>query len=74
MRKPLEEVQVNIVPNPKPNGKSMESKFNYFLILCNSYSKTFRTIGTRDKTSEAYIDGIEQMLTKFSTFRKNKEK
>ena len=28
-RKPLEEIQVDTVPNPEPNGISMESKFNY---------------------------------------------
>ena len=74
MRKPLEEVQVNIVLNLKPNGKSMGSKFNYFLILCNSYSKTSRSIGTREKASEAYIDDIEQLISKFSTFSKIIEK
>ena len=59
MRKLLGEIQVDTVPNPKPNGISMESKFYSFLILCDRYSRIFRTIGIRDKTSEACIYGIE---------------
>ena len=73
-RKPLEEIQVDTVPNHEPNEISMESKFNYFLILCDRYSRIFRTIGIRDKTSEVYIDGIEQLISKFSTFSKSIKK
>ena len=57
--KPLEQIQVDTVPNPEPSGISMESKFNYFWILCERYSRIFRAIGTRDKTSEVCIDDIE---------------
>ena len=52
----------------------MESKFNYFLILCDRYSRIFRTIGIGDKTSEACIDGIEQLISKFSIFGNNIKK
>ena len=52
----------------------MESKFNYFLILCDRYSRIFRTIGIMDKTSEVCIDGIEQLISKFSTFDKSIKK
>ena len=32
---PLDEIQVDTVPNPEPLGLSTESKYNYFLILCD---------------------------------------
>ena len=32
---PLEEIQVDIVPNPEPIGISTDSRFNYYLILCD---------------------------------------
>ena len=69
MNRTLEEIQVDSVPNPKTNGISMESKFNYFLILCDRYSRIFKTIGIRDKTSEACVNGIEQLI--YPTFSKN---
>ena len=31
---PLEEIQVDTVPNPEPLGVSTDSRFNYYLILC----------------------------------------
>ena len=69
--KPLEEIQVDTVQNLEPNGISMESTFNYFLLLYDRYSRIFRIIGIRNKTSEACIDGIEQLISKFSTFSKS---
>ena len=72
--KPLEEIQVDTVPNPEPNGISMESRFNYFLILCDRYSRIFRKIGIMDKTSEACIDGIEQLISKFPVLNKGIKK
>ena len=42
---PLEEVQVNTVPNPEPQGLSIETRYNYFLILCDWFSRTFRLKG-----------------------------
>ena len=62
MRKLFEEIQIDTVPNLEPNGISLESKFNYFLILCDRYSRFFRTIGIKDKASEACIDVIEQLI------------
>ena len=71
---PLEEIQVDTVSNPEPNRISMESKFNYFLILCDRYSRIFRTIDITDKTSEACIDGIEQLISKFPGLSKSIKK
>ena len=36
--------------------------------------KNFSTIGIRNKTSEACIDGTGQVISKFSTFGKNVKK
>ena len=63
VRYPLEEIQVDTVPNPEPLGLSSESRYNYFLILCDRYSRIFRLIGIHDKTSEACIDGIELLTS-----------
>ncbi len=61
---PLEEIQVDTVPNLEPQGISTESKYNYFLILCDRFSRTFNLIGIQDKSSEACIDGIELLLSR----------
>ena len=61
----LEEIQVDTVPNPEPIGISTDSRFNYYLILCDRYSRIFRSIGLKDKSSEARIDGIEQIFLIF---------
>ena len=58
-RHPLDEIQVDTVSNPEPLGLSLESRYGYFLILCDGYSRIFRLIGIRNKSSEACIDGIE---------------
>ena len=58
---PLEEVKVDTVPNPEPIGISTDFRFNYYLILCDRYSRTFRLIGIRYKSLEDFIDGIEQI-------------
>ena len=68
---PLDEKQVYTVPNPEHLGLSPESRYNYFLILCERYSRTFRLIGSQDKSINACIDGIE-LLT--SRIRHNKRK
>ena len=60
---PLEEIQVDTVPNPEPMGLSADTRFNYFLILCDQYSRVFRICGMRDKSSDACIDGIELLLS-----------
>ena len=59
------------VPNPEPIGISNESKINYFLILCDRYSRIFRAIGLKDKSSEACIDGIEQLISNFPCLERN---
>ena len=71
VNKPLEEIQVDTVPNPEPVGISNESKVNYFLILCDRYSRIFRAIGLKDKSSEACIDGIEQLISNFPCLERN---
>ena len=55
---PIEEIQVDTVSNPDPIGISTDYRFNYFLILYDRYSRVFRLIGKKEKSSEAYIDGI----------------
>ena len=39
---PLKEVQIDTVSNPEPQGISAESRYNYFLILCDRFSRIFR--------------------------------
>ena len=60
---PLSEIQVDTVPNPEPLGISTDSRFNYYLILCDRYTRVFRFICIKDKSSEACIDGIEQIIS-----------
>ena len=36
---PLDEIQVDTVPNPEPMGQLLESRYAYFSILCDRYSK-----------------------------------
>ena len=44
---PLEEIYVDTVPNPEPLSLSPESKYNYFLLICGRYSRSFRHIGIK---------------------------
>ena len=64
---PLEEIKVDTVPNPESICVSTDSRFNYYLILCDRYSMIFRSIGISDKSSEACIDGIEQIISIYFT-------
>ena len=64
--KPLDEIQVDTVPNPEPMGLSADTRFNYFLIFCDRYSQIFRLCGIRDKSTEACIDGIELIISNLS--------
>ena len=66
----LEEIQVDTVPNPELIDISTDSRFNYYLILCDRYSKIFRSIGISDKSSEACIHGIEQIISNISQLKK----
>ena len=68
---PLEEIKIDTVPNLEPQGISTVSKYNYFLILCDRFSTTFRLIGIQDKSSEACIDGIELLLSRLSNNNRN---
>ena len=49
---PLEERQVDTTPNPESVGVSTDSRFNYYLIPCDRYSRIFRSIDIRDKSLE----------------------
>ena len=62
VKRTLDEIQVDTVPNPEPMGLSANTTFNYFLILCDRFSHTFRMCGIRDKTTDACIDGIELII------------
>ena len=61
---PLEEIQVNTVSNPEPLGLLSESRYNYFLILYDRYSRTFRLIGRQDTSTDTCIDGIELLVSR----------
>ena len=60
----LFEIQVDTVPNPEPQGISIETRFKYFLIFCDRYSSIFRVAGMHDKTSKECARAIEQILSK----------
>ena len=62
---PLGKIQVDTVPNPEPLGLSPESRYNYFLILCDRFSRTFSLICIQDKSTDACIDGIELLTSIF---------
>ena len=62
---PLDEIQVDTVPNPEPLGLSPGSRYNYFLIICDRFSRIFRLIGIQDKSIDACIDGIELLTSRF---------
>ena len=64
--RPLDEIQVDTVPNPEPMGLSADTRFKYFLIFCDRYSRTFRLCGIKDKSTEACIDGIELIISNLS--------
>ena len=63
-KKFLEEIQVDTVPNPEPFGLSAETRFKYFLIFCDRYSRIFRTFGMQDKSSKECARAIEGILAK----------
>ena len=43
----LEEIQVDTIPDTEPISVSPDSRFNYYLILCNRYSRILRSIDIR---------------------------
>ena len=43
---PFEKIQVNTVLHSEPLRPSYESRYNYFIILCDRYPRTFRLAGT----------------------------
>ena len=59
----LDEIQIDTVPNPEHMGLSADTRFNYFLILCDRFSRIFGIYGKRDKTTDACIDGIELIIS-----------
>ena len=63
VQRPLDEILVDTVPNPEPMGLLADNRFNYFLILCDRFSSTFRICGIRDKTTDTCIDGIELIIS-----------
>ena len=64
--KPLDEIQIDSVPNPEPMGLSADTRFNYLRILRDRFSHTFRMCGIQDKTTDACIDGIELIISTMS--------
>ena len=64
--KPLDEIQVDTVPNPEPMSLSADTRINYFLIFCDHYSRLFYICGIRDKSTDTCIDGIELIISNLS--------
>ena len=62
----LDEIQVDTVPNPEPMGLSADTRFNYFLIFYDRYSRLFCICGIRDKSTDACIDGKELIISNLS--------
>ena len=60
---PLDEIQVDTVPNPEPLSLSSESRYECYLIFCDRYCRIFRVCVMRDKTTDACIDGINLILS-----------
>ena len=60
----LEEIQVDTVPNPEPLGVSAETRYKFFLIFCDRYSRIFRISGMKDKTSLECAKAIEGILSR----------
>ena len=58
--KPLDEIQIDTVPNPEPMGLSADTRFNYFLILCDRFSHIFRMCGIKDKTTDEQNGLVER--------------
>ncbi len=71
---PLEEVQIDTVPNPEPLGLSSESRYNYFLILCDRFSRIFRLIGIHDKSTDACIDDIELLISRIPNIQRKMQR
>ena len=63
VQRPLDKIQVDTVPNTESMGLSADTRFNYFLILCDRFSRTFRICEIRDKTTDACIDGIKLIIS-----------
>ena len=47
-------------------GLSADTRFNYFLIFCDRYSRLFCICGIPDKSIDACIDGIELIISNLS--------
>ena len=60
---PLDEIQIDTVPSPEPVEVPSEFSFNYFLTICDRYSRMVRLIGIRNKITEACIDGLKQIIS-----------
>ena len=63
----LDEIQVDTVPNPEPMGLSAESRYNYFFMMIDRFSCTFRICGIQDKSSEACIDATELIISQLNS-------
>ena len=66
----LEEIQVDTVPNPEPLGVCAETKHKYLLIFCDRYSRIFRVIGMKDKSSLQCASAIETILSRIPNSNK----
>ena len=62
---PLEEKQVDTVPYPEPIGISTDSRFNYYLILCDRYTRIFGSIGIKDKPQRHALMALNRLYQIF---------
>ena len=61
--KHLNEIQIDIVPDTEPIGISSKSRFGYFLISCDRYSRIFRLMCIGSRNTKVYINGLEQIIS-----------
>ena len=68
---PLEEIQVDTVPNQEPMGLSPKYRYNYSLILYDRFSRTFRIMRIQDISTDACINGIDLLTSSIPNSKRN---
>ena len=63
IQKPKDEIQVNTVSNLEPMKLSTSTRLNYFLILYNSFSRTFCICSIREKITDTCIHDIDPIIS-----------
>lgn len=60
----LEEIQIDMVPDPEPLGVSLETHFKFFLIFYDRHSRIFCIARMKDKSSSECSKAIEGIISK----------